>query len=85
MNKIKLTIFIALLIIFSFLGIKKFIHFGLSREKIDEKNLLKDSYRNLNSCFDLKNKNQRSLNKSNQLIEYCLKEYGSKTDFKILE
>ena len=32
----------------------------------------------LNECFDLENKNKRTLKKSNELIEYCLKEYGYK-------
>ncbi len=32
----------------------------------------------LNECFDLENKNKRTLNKSIELIEYFLEEYGYK-------
>ena len=37
-----------------------------------------------NECFDLENKNKRTLNKSIELIEYCLEEYGYKNWFKNL-
>ena len=45
--------------------------------KKEEEIQLKRSAEILNKCFDLKNKNQRTLNESMDLIEYCLKEYGS--------
>ena len=54
------------------------IYRGLKNE---EKNKLKKSAEVLNECFDLKNKNQRSLNDSMKLIEYCLEEYGSEKKF----
>ena len=79
MKNINLTIFTTLIILISFLGIVKIFHLDFSiRSKKSEKILLKDSIRILNECFDLKNKNKRSINKSIELIEYCLKEFGYK-------
>tara|TARA_B100000965_G_scaffold276970_1_gene234763 strand:- start:2307 stop:2549 length:243 start_codon:yes stop_codon:yes gene_type:complete len=30
----------------------------------------------LNNCFDLENKSSRSINRSLQLVEYCINKYG---------
>ena len=70
--------FMIILFVLVLLGIKIFHNFNTSRDlKLEEKNRLKKSAEVLNGCFDLKNKNQRSLDDSMKLIEYCLKEYGS--------
>ena len=64
MNKFKIAIFTILIIIFSFIGIKKLIHINQVKDlkKIEEK-FLNESIRVLNECFDLENKNKRTLNK----------------------
>ena len=71
MNKFKIAIF-AILIIFSLIGIKKLIDINQVKELKNKE----ESF--LNECFDLENKNKRTLNKSIELIEYCLEEYGYK-------
>ena len=79
MNKFKIAIFTILIIIFSLIGIKKFIYINQVKDlKNKEESTLNETIRVLNECFDLENKNQRTLNKSIELIEYCLKEYGYK-------
>ena len=60
------------------LGLKTYRNYSISRNlKNEEKDKLKKSAEILNECFDLKNKNKRTINDSMKLIEYCLKEYGS--------
>jgi len=79
MNKIKITIFTISIIIFSLIGIKKFIFINQVKDlKNKEEKVLNESIRVLNECFDLENKNKRPLKRSIELIEYCLKEYGYK-------
>ncbi len=79
MNKIKIPIFTILIIIFSFIGIKKLIYIYQIKDLKNKEELnLNESIRVLNECFDLENKNKRTLNKSIELIEYCLEEYGYK-------
>ncbi len=79
MNKFKITIFTILIIIFSFIGIKKLIYTNQVKDlKNKEESYLNESIRVLNECFDLENKNKRTLNKSIELIEFCLEEYGYK-------
>ena len=79
MNKFKIAIFTILIIIFSFIGIKKLIYTNQVKDlKNKEEKFLNESIRVLNECFDLENKNKRTLNKSIELIEYCLDEYGYK-------
>ena len=79
MNKFKIAIFTILIIIFSFIGIKKLIYIDQVKDlKNKEESLLNESIRVLNECFDLENKNKRTLNKSIELIGYCLEEYGYK-------
>ena len=73
MNKFKISIFTILIIIFSFIGIKKLIYINQVKDiKNKEESFLNESIRVLNECFDLENKNKRTHNKSIQLIEYCL-------------
>ena len=79
MNKFKTAIFTISIIIFSLLGIKKFIYIYQAEDfKYKEESILNESIRVLNECFDLENQNKRTLNKSIELIEYCLEEYGYK-------
>ena len=79
MNKFKIAIFTILIIIFSFIGIKKLIYINQVKDiKNKEESFLNESIGVLNECFDLENKNKRSLSESIELIEYCLKEYGYK-------
>ena len=60
------------------LGLKIYRNYSISRNlKNEKKDKLKKSAEILNECFDLKNKNKRTINDSMKLIEYCLKEYGS--------
>ena len=62
-----------------FVGLKTYRKYSISRNlKNEEKDKLKKSAEILNECFDLKNKSKRTLKDSMKLIEYCLKEYGSK-------
>jgi len=79
MNNNKIAIFTILIIILSFVGIKKIIYINQVKDiKNKEETILNESTRVLNECFDLENKNKRTLNKSIELIEYCLEEYGYK-------
>tara|TARA_B100001109_G_scaffold99382_1_gene81098 strand:- start:502 stop:747 length:246 start_codon:yes stop_codon:yes gene_type:complete len=80
MNKVKTAIFTISIIILSFVGIKRLIYINQIKELKNEEEvlILNESIRALNECFDLENKNKRTLNKSIELIEYCLKEYGYK-------
>ena len=83
MNKVKTAILIISIIIFSLIGIKKFIYIYQDKDlKNKEESILKESVRVLNECFDLENKNKRTLNKSIELIEYCVEEYGYKNWFQ---
>ena len=75
-----LRIFIAgiLLSMMLLFGFKIYCIFNISRDiKNEKKDKLKKSAEILNDCFDLENKNKRTLNDSLKLIEYCLKEYGT--------
>ena len=79
MNKVKTTIFIISLIIFSIIGIKKLIYMYQAKDlKNKEELILNESIRVLSECFDLENKNKRTLNESIVLIEYCLEQYRYK-------
>ena len=82
MNKVKIAIFTISIIIF-FIGIKKLIYINQVKYiKNEEESFLNESIRVLNECFDLENKNKRTLKKSIELIEYCLEEYGYKNWFQ---
>ena len=78
MNKVKIAIF-TISIVISLIGIKKLIYINQIKDsKSKEESILYEYIRVLNECFDLENKNKRTLNKSIELIEYCLEEYGYK-------
>ena len=78
MNKFKIAIFTISIIIFSLIGIKKLIYINQVKDIKNKESFLNESIRVLNECFHLENKNKRTLNKSIELIEYCLEEYGYK-------
>ena len=74
-NLKKFFIFIAL--IFSSIG----LYIVLGRVNIlrteNYKNKVIHGYaKKLKGCFDLENKNQRTINESLDLIKYCMKEFG---------
>ena len=78
MKIFKISFTVILFSLMCLLGIKKYQSFVISRDlKNEKKNKLEKSAEVLNECFDLKNKSQRTLNDSLELIEFCLKEYGS--------
>ena len=63
MNKVKTAIFTMSLIIFSLIGIKKLIYMYQAKDlKNKEEVILNESTRVLSECFDLENKNKRTLN-----------------------
>ena len=86
MNKVKTKNFSIPIIIFSLMVISSIY---INNAKIKNAKILKNNKESnlneisqvLNECFDLENKNKRTLKKSNELIEYCLKEYGYKNWF----
>ena len=79
MKKVEKAIFTMSIIIFSLIGIKKLIYIYQAKDfRNKEESILNESIRVLNACFDLENKNKRTLKKSIELIEYCLEEYGHK-------
>ena len=79
MNNIKISVYAILIIILTFLGIKKFIYINQTKDLNNkDESILNESTRVLNECFDLENKNKRIINKSIELLEYCIKEYGYK-------
>ena len=72
------TFAVILLFIGFLLTLNTYRKYSITRDlKKEEESKLKRSAEILNKCFDLKNKSQRTLNESMDLIEYCLKEYGS--------
>ena len=63
MNKFKIAISTILIIIFSLIGIKKLIYINQVKDiKNKEESFLNESIRVLNACYDLENKNKRTLN-----------------------
>ena len=79
MNKVIIAISSISIIIFSLIGIKKLIYINQVKDlKNKDQSILIEAMRVLTECFDLENKNKRTLNKSIELIEYCLEEYGYK-------
>ena len=64
MNKFKIANSSILIIIFSLIGIKNLIYINQVKDiKNKEESFLNESIRVLNECFDLENKNKRTLNK----------------------
>ena len=75
MKILKIIIFSILII--SFIKIYRKFNFINDPDNVKQTHL-NESVRVLNKCFDLENKNNRTINESIKLIEYCLKEYGYK-------
>ena len=74
-NLKKYFIFIA--IIFSSIGL--YIVLGrvnILRTESYKNKVIHDYAKKLKGCFDLENKNQRTINESLDLIKYCMKEFG---------
>ena len=79
MKSLGLTILISLTLIVSFATIKKYLNLNLIKNTKDEsKTPIKETFTLLNECFDLENKNKRSIHQSIELVEYCLDKYGYK-------
>ena len=79
MKNLRITLVLIFLSMVFLISFKTYRDFIISSDlKKEEKNKLKKSAEVLNECFDLKNKSERTLNDSMKLIEYCLKQYGSK-------
>ena len=78
MSNIKIAILTISIIILSFIGIKKLIYINKAKDIKNKELILNEYTRVLKECFDLENKNKRTLNKSIELIEYCLDKYGYK-------
>ena len=70
-------IFIYLIIFFSLIGtFKVFEKIYILRTASNKNRIINDYANKLKGCFDLENKNQRRINESLDLIEYCIKEFG---------
>ena len=77
MKSISITILITFILIVSFSSIKKHLNLNLLKNsKSEPKTQLKESVQLLNKCFDLENKNKRSIHQSIELVEFCIDEYG---------
>ena len=70
-------IFIYIIIFFSLIGTYKvFEKVNILRTSNYKNRIINDYVIELKGCFDLDNKNQRKINESLDLIEYCMKEFG---------
>ena len=77
MKFFRITIATILLFLALLQGSKIYRNFEISRDlKNETRNKSKNLAEVLNECFDLKNKSQRTLADSMELVEYCLREYG---------
>ena len=71
------NISIYIIIFISLIGIfKVFEKVNVLRTSTDKNSIINDYAKKLKGCFDLENKNQRRINESLDLIEYCMKEFG---------
>jgi len=69
--------FILVIIIFSLIGIYKVLgKVNILRTESHKNKVIHDYAKKLKGCFDLENKNQRRINESLDLIEYCMEEFG---------
>ena len=70
-------IFIYIIIFFSLIVTFKVLEkVNIFRTASNKNRILNDYANKLKGCFDLENKNQRKINESLELIEYCMKEFG---------
>ena len=49
---------------------------NILRSESHKNKVIHDYSKKLKGCFDLENKNQRTINQSLDLIKYCMKEFG---------
>ena len=71
------NLFICIIIIFSSIVFFKVLEKVNILRTYNHKNTIINNYaKTLKGCFDLENKNQRKINESLDLIEYCMKEFG---------
>jgi len=76
MKILRMTITVLFLFVIPLQGSKIYNNFRISRDlKKENRKKLKNAAEVLNECFDLNNKNKRTITDSMKLIEYCLKEY----------
>jgi len=76
MKILRMTITVLFLFVIPLQGSKIYHNFRISRDlKKENRKKLKNAAEVLNECFDLNNKNKRTITDSMKLIEYCLKEY----------
>ena len=69
--------FFSIIIIFTLLGIFEIFNKVKTIKNESYKNKIQNEFSiKLKHCFDLENKNNRRVNESLLLIEYCLKEFG---------
>ena len=67
---------ICIIIIFSSIGISKVIwKVKFIRTESHKNKVIHDFANKLKGCFDLENKDQRTINESLSLINYCMKEF----------
>ena len=71
--KIITYVFVIFFLIGTFKVFEKVI---ILRNASDKNKIINDYAKKLKGCFDLENKNQRSINESLDLIAYCMKEFG---------
>ena len=70
-------IFIYIVIFFSLVvTFKVFEMVNIFRNASYKNRIINEYAKKLKGCFDLENKNQRRINESLDLIEYCIKEFG---------
>ena len=68
--------FIYIIIIFFSIGsFKVFEKVNTLRTESYKNKIINDYAKKLKGCFDLENKNQRSINESIGLIKYCMREF----------
>ena len=69
--------FIFIIITFSsIVFFKAFRKVNILRTESHKNKIIHDYAKKLKGCFDLENKNQRTINESLDLIKYCMKEFG---------
>tara|TARA_Y100000589_G_scaffold249999_1_gene238091 strand:- start:115 stop:351 length:237 start_codon:yes stop_codon:yes gene_type:complete len=69
--------FVIYIILFSSLIVtfKVFEKLNILRTENHKNKIISNYAKKLKGCFDLENKNQRSINESLDLIKYCMKEF----------
>ena len=76
MTRAKKLIFIIFSIIFLIFAVKLNSYLQTNQEKKTKNKLDNELSIKLKECFDLDNKNQRNIQDSMKLIEFCVVKYG---------